>query len=264
MKFKKNLDEAIKRNKDLWSGNKTKGVLAKIDIDGFSTLDLWEKAMRPEYCPDYKKMFDVFLEFFKKREFLLDDAIPCARPNIGDSAFGAYLGAEIIFGNGGGFAKPLLKNLDDIDGLKFDTNNYWINHLIESTKYFAEKSDGLFATSTIETMDSLNLAENLYGSNAYLEIYNNPGKLQKLFDFGYQFNIRMIEEQRKYIKKVGEGYADLHEEWLPGKCIWLSIDAWGNCSKETFKKFGRYHLQKIVDYFGCGWLHMHNRRSGKY
>lgn len=258
MKFKKNLDEVVKRNKKLWSGDFTRGVLAKIDIDGFSTLDLWEKVLLPQYCPDYKKMFDVFLEFFKKREFLLDDAIPCARPNIGDSAFGAYLGAELIFGNAGGFAKPLLKNLDSINDLKYDPENYWISNLIEATKYFAQKSEGLFATSIIETMDSLNLAENLYGSNAYLEIYNNPVKLLELFDFGYYFNVRMIEEQRKYIKMIGDGYIDLHEEWLPGKCIWLSVDAWGNCSSEIFKKIGVYHLQKIINYFSCGWLHMHN------
>jgi len=78
-----------------------KGVLAKVDIDGFSTLELWEKVWQPQYCPDYKKMFSVFLEFFQKREFLLDDATPCARPNIGDSAFGGFLGADVIFGNCG-------------------------------------------------------------------------------------------------------------------------------------------------------------------
>jgi hypothetical protein len=25
-----------------------------------------------------------------------------------------------------------------------------------------------------------------------------------------------------------------------------------------FVRLGKYHLQKIIDYFGCGWLHMHN------
>lgn len=258
MKFKKNIDEVIKRNKKLWSGNMAKGILAKIDVNELNTIELWEKVLLPQFCPDYKKMLDVFLDFFKRREFLLDDAIPCARPNIGDSAFGAYLGAELIFGNTGGFAKPLLKNLDNIKNLRYDPENYWINYLINATKYFAKKSEGLFATSIIETMDSLNLAENLYGSNVYLEIYNNTEKLMKLFDFGYQFNIRMIEEQRKYIKKIENGYVDIHEEWLPNKCIWLSIDAWGNCSSETFRRFGIYHLQKIIDYFGGGWLHMHN------
>lgn len=96
MKFKKNLDEVIKRNKKLWSGDSTRGVLAKVDIDGSSTLDLWGKALLPQYCPDYVKMFDVFLEFFKKREFLLDDAIPCARPNIGDSAFWMIRGRKNV------------------------------------------------------------------------------------------------------------------------------------------------------------------------
>jgi len=107
-------------------------------------------------------------------------------------------------------------------------------------------------------MDSLNFVENIYGPKAYIEIIDNPGQCLKLFDFAIDFNIQLIEEQRKFIKKHNNGYFDLHEEWLPGDCIWLSVDSWGNCGIDTFKKYGREHLQKIVNHFGGGWLHMHS------
>jgi len=258
MKYKKNLDEVIKRNKKLWSGDFTNKVLAKIDIESFKTFDMWSEALSLKYCPDYKKMFEVFVDDFKKREFLLDDAMPTARPNIGDFAFGAYLGAEVIFGEGGGFSKPFLNDLKDFKQLKFNPDNYWVKHLIKATKYFEEKSEGLCATSIIETSDSLNLGVNIYGSKIFIELYDNPEMLLEFFDFAMNFTIKLVLEQRKYIKKFDGGYFDLHEEWLPDDCIWLSIDSWGGCSPEMFKKMGKYHLQKIIDFFGCGWLHMHN------
>jgi hypothetical protein len=258
MKYKKNLQEVIRRNEKLWNRDFQSKILAKIDIDGFQTFEMWDKALSPGYCPDYKKMFQIFLENFRKREFLLDDATPTARPNIGDAAFGGYAGADIIFGQGGGYAKPFLKDLRDVEHLRYDATNNWIKLLIDATKYFAKNSKGLCATSIIETMDSLNFAENVFGSNIFLEIYDNPKGLLKLFDFAFEFNIRLIEEQRKYIKKFNNGYFDLHEEWLPNDCIWLSIDSWGHCSVENFKELGKHHLQKMINYFGCGWLHMHN------
>lgn len=258
LKYKKNINEVISRNKNLWSGNFSSKILAKIDINKFGTFKMWDRTLLPEYCPDYKKMFEIFIENFKKREFLLDDAAPTARPNIGDYAFGGYIGAEVVFSQGGGYAKPFLKDLKNIKKLKYDCNNYWVKHLVAATKYFAEKSKGLCATSIIETMDSLNFAENVYGADIFMEIYDHPKELLKLFDFAFELNIKLIEKQRKYIKKFNGGYFDIHEEWLPNDCVWLSIDSWGHCNLQTFKKLGVYHLQRIINYFGCGWLHMHN------
>ena len=203
-------------------------------------------------------MFDVFLRDFQRREFLLDDAMPTARPNFGDYGFGAYVGAEVVFGEGGAYAKPLLSSLEEVKNLRFDPDNPWIRLLDESTRYFAEQAEGLCATSIIETTDSLNFAENVLGSGVFLEIYDHPRELLELFDFACEFNIRLIELQRRHIRKFGGGYFDLHEEWLPGDCVWLSIDAWGQCSAGDFRRLGRHHLQKMVDHFGTGWLHMHN------
>lgn len=258
MRYKKNLGEVIDRNRKLWNREATEKVLAKIDLDEGGTMRMWERALAPGTCPDYRKMFDVFLQDFQRRELLRDDAMPTARPNIGDYGFGAYVGAEVIFGQGGAYAKPFLSSLKDVKTLRFDPENPWIRFLEESTRYFAEQAEGLCATSIIETADSLNFAENVFGSGIFLEIYDHPRELLELFDFAYELNVRLIELQRKYIRRFDGGYFDLHEEWLPGDCIWLSIDAWGNCGPQDFRKLGRHHLQKMVDHFGTGWLHMHN------
>ena len=203
-------------------------------------------------------MFEVFREDFQRREYLLDDAIPAARPNIGDYGFGAYAGAEVIFGQGGAYAKPFLSDLGRVKELRFDPANRWVRFLEEATRWFAEQSEGLCATSIIETCDSLNFAENVAGSGVFLEIYDHPRELLALFDFAFDLNVRLIEMQRAHIRRHGGGYVDLHEEWLPGDCVWLSVDAWGNCGPEAFRRLGRDHLQKMIDRFGTGWLHMHN------
>ena len=258
MRYKKNLDQVIERNRRFWNREATDKILAKIDLDEGGTMRMWERALAPGTCPDYQKMFDVFLRDFQRRELLLDDAVPTARPNIGDYGFGGYVGAEVVFGEGGAYSKPFLNSLQDAGTLRFDPENAWVKLLEESTRYFAQAAEGLCATSIIETNDGLNFAENVFGSGVFLEIYDHPRELLQLFDFAYEVNVRLIELQRGYIRKFDGGYFDLHEEWLPGDCVWLSIDAWGQCSPEDFARLGKHHLQKMVDHFGAGWLHMHN------
>ncbi len=258
MRYKKNLDQVIERNRKLWSREAAGLVLAKIDLDEGGTMRMWERALAPGICPDYRKMFEVFRQDFQKRELLLDDAMPTARPNFGDYGFGAYVGAEVVFGQGGACARPFLSSLQEVGSLRFDPENPWVRLLEEATRYFAQAAEGLCATSIVETCDGLNFAENVFGSGIFLEIYDHPRELLELFDFAYELNVRLIELQRRHIRKSGGGYFDLHEEWLPGDCVWLSIDAWGQCSPQDFRRLGKPHVQKMVDRFGTGWLHMHN------
>ena len=258
MRYKKNLTEVIDRNRRFWNREATAKILAKIDLDEGGTMRMWERALAPGTCPDYRKMFEVFRQDFQRREFLLDDAMPTARPNIGDYGFGAYVGAEVVFGEAGAYAKPCLTSLKDAKNLRFDPENQWVRLLEESTRYFAEQAEGVCATSIVETADSLNFAENVLGSGVFVEIYDHSRELLELFDFAYELNIRLIELQRSHIRRFDGGYFDLHEEWLPGDCVWLSVDAWGQCSPQDFRKLGKPHLQKMVAHFGAGWLHMHN------
>lgn len=258
LKYKKNLESVVKRNKLFWTGNYNRNNLIKIEIENNSVFDTWVRVLSPEYCPDFYKMFDVFIDNFKTREYLLDDAIPTARPSFGSSAYGAFFGGEIIFGKTGGYSKPLLSDIKNFKKPSYDFNNFWLKRQIEATKYFVKKAKGLCSISIIETMDSLNLAENLFGSLIYVHLIDFPKEVLKIFDFAFEFNIKLIEEQRKHIKKILDGYSDIHEEWLPGNAIWLSIDTWSQCSIDIFKKLGKQHLQEIINYFGGGWLHMHN------
>jgi hypothetical protein len=258
MRYKKNLEEAISRNRAFWTRQDPRMILAKIDLEKGQTMRMWERALEPGICPDYRKMFEVFRQDFERRADLLDDAVPAARPNFGDYGFGAYAGAEVVFGQAGAYAQPFLADLGRAKDLRVDPDNRWIRLLDEATRYFAEQSEGLCATSIIETCDGLNFAENAFGSGVFLEVYDHPRELMDLFDFAFELNVFLVEMQRASIRRHGGGYVDLHEEWLPGDCVWLSVDAWGSCGAEVFRRLGRGHLQKMMDRFGGGWLHMHS------
>jgi hypothetical protein len=38
----------------------------------------------------------------------------------------------------------------------------------------------------------------------------------------------------------------------------MSVDAYGNCSPQIFHQFGSPYLQRMIDYYGGGWLHLHS------
>jgi hypothetical protein len=259
MQFKKNLSETVARNRNFWIGEASGLVLAKIEVEGNSVLDMWVDVLSPEIIPDSVKMFRRYVENFRTREFLLDDSIPTARPSYGSSAYGAFFGAEVQFGVSGAYSKPILPDIRGYKQLRYDFGTGWLKRQINAAKYFAEQARGLCGVCIIETMDNLNLAENLVGSRVYLDLFDNPKEILEFFDFALEFNTRLIKEQRKHLDGYDGGYFDIHEIWVPGDTIWLSIDAWNLVSPEMFRKLALRHIQTIIDAFGGAWLHMHNQ-----
>ena len=67
MRYKKNLDEAILRNRRFWTREDPRLVLAKIDVGDGRTMRMWERALAPGVCPDHAKMFEVFRQDLNSR-----------------------------------------------------------------------------------------------------------------------------------------------------------------------------------------------------
>jgi hypothetical protein len=109
-----------------------------------------------------------------------------------------------------------------------------------------------------EVLIGLQFAEYLLGPDMYLALYDYPEHLTKLVDKSLEFNIRLIDEQRKYIEKYQGGIFDMFEVWLPGNQIWNSVDAYGNCNPKIYRKLGKPFYEKIGKYYGGMWMHMHS------
>ena len=259
LSYRPNLEYVVERHGLLWTRRLPHGILATIEPEEAPLAEVSMAAC--EAAPDIDAMIDIREEGLRKRRDLRDDSIPVARVSLGSDAFPGYLGAQVSFGGGGGWSKPLLTDWSSLDTLCFDENSVWIRWQRQACKRFVQRAEGRFGLYETETIDALNLAAMLRGpTQALLDIYEHPQELRRLMAFGVDFNIRFIEMQREILGPAmfyGAGMFNSHCVWLPRRAVWLSVDNYSLCRPEVFVRFGHEFLQQLVDHFGGGWLHLH-------
>jgi hypothetical protein len=253
--YKPALAEVVDRHRRLWTRRLPDGILARIDPAGLPFIDPLS------LCPDIEAMAAAWDHNYRVRAPVEDDLLPVARVSFGSAAFGAYLGAEVTFRGGAGWSRPILDSYDQLDRLHFDFQNEWIQRQQAACRAFVRVAQGKFALCETESMEGLNLAELLRGSAAYTDIYDHPQQLHDLLALGSQFNLRFTGMQREILAPCllyQEGIFSMFRLWLPGRAAWLSVDAYGLCSPEVFRRFGAPYLKQTIDHFGGGWLHLHS------
>ena len=256
--FKPHLNDIVERHRKLWSREMPDGILARLDPAEVKLLDPLS------FAPDIPAMALAWEDNYRARKAVEDDLLPVARVSFGSSAYGAYLGAEVTFTGGAGWSKPSLPDYSQIEHigvLEYTPGAVeWQNRQREACHYFVEAARGKFALCETEPMEGLNLVEVLRGSATYTDLYDHPDELRQLMDFGGDFNIRFTKMQRAILSpclRYQDGIFSLFRIWLPGQPAWLSVDAYGLCSPAVFRRFGLEYLQRTIDYFSGGWVHMH-------
>ena len=81
-----------------------------------------------------------------------------------------------------------------------------------------------------------------------------------MFEFALKLNIEIAGLQKKFIKPVNGGTFDGYPAsgaWFPGNEINISIDAYGQCSREAYLELGFKYNQRLIDAFGSAALHIH-------
>ena len=225
--YKPNMAEVVHRHEQLWTRNFTDGILVKVDIDGLSTIDFHISGMM-HLAPDYKQIFNAYQDFYASRRDVLDDSIPVARASLGSAAIGHFFGGEVQWTPGGAYSPALINELKTFDFSQLDYNPKirWVKTQMDMVDYFVQKADGLFPVCITEVLIGLQFAEYLLGPEMYLALYDHPALLTKLVDKSIEFNIRLIDEQRKSIRKYHDGVFEMFEVWLPGNQIWNSVEFW--------------------------------------
>lgn len=255
LEYKPALREVVERHRLLWTRRLPDGILARIDPDGLPFVDPLSR------CPDIEGMAEAWDSNYRLRRPVEDDLLPVARVSFGSAAFGAYLGAEVNFDGGAGWSRPLLRDYGQLDDLRFDERSEWIARQQEACRHFVRVAGGRFALCETEPMDGLNLAEVLRGSAVYTDIYDYPQELHRLLDFSCHFSVSLTEMQREILVPClayEEGVFSMFRIWLPGRAVWISVDAYGLCSPAVFREFGAPYLQRVIDHFGGGWIHTHS------
>jgi len=108
------------------------------------------------------------------------------------------------------------------------------------------------------TIDGMNFIDCVRGGDAYTDVYDNPKAILEMMDFASDLNVRLVREQRKLIPTYRGGRFNFYQIWTPGETIFISVDAYGQCGAEVFERFGRKYVQRLVNEFGGGWLHVHS------
>ena len=133
------------------------------------------------------------------------------------------------------------------------------NSRLSYLNFLKEKSKSRFGYTEMLAIDGLNFLDCVRGVNAYTDVLDFPQKALSIMDIGTDFfNIRFIKKQRKLIEPFKNGRFNFYHIWTPGDTVFLSVDAYGNCSSEVFEKFGRKYVQGLIDEFNGGWLHVHS------
>jgi hypothetical protein len=254
--YKPNLDETVDRHRRFWTRQMPNEVLA-----GIRYVDELTFIPPDEQCPDLDAMFNSWDANYLTRRTIIDDIMPVARVSFGSAAFGGFLGADVSFEYGIGWAHPFLESYDQLDELRYDPDNPWIQRQRTACRYFVNHAAGKFMLCETETIDGLNLVEGLRGSRAYTDIYDDPEAVHRLLEFSSDFNIRILDMQREILAPnlyYQDGIFSMFRNWLPGRAPWMSVDAYGNCSPKVFREFGSPYLQRMIDYYDGGWMHIHS------
>ena len=256
MFYKPSIDESVERFSTLWAREARDRILLKIDIQDPENPTVMQ-AM--SHVPDFEAMVDEWEKGFELNRAIEDDNLPIVYGELGGYILGGILGADVSWGAGGAYSSKLISDMSHFrEHLIFDENNRYYKKQIDYLKYLSKRSKGKFGFTEMISIFGLNFLDCIRHGDAYTDIYDYPGEIKEIMKFSTDLNIRLVKEQRKHIDSYRGGRFNFYQIWTPGETIFISVDAYGQCSSDVFEKFGREYVQCMSDEFNGGWLHVHS------
>jgi len=268
----KEYQDAIKRRTAFHNGEMRGGILLTVSLpessgDYYGRTDKKNNVWRERGCyiADRQNRIDLMGGYIKRiesRPLINDDYVPVEYPtlHLGESYCAAMLGADVSFYGTENYtcsgAKPLISSEKDLDKLVIDPDNYWIKFIRSALEHFCELAGGKMLIVPIISMDALNLAVELMGSTeAYTAVYENPGLLHKIMEFGVEYMAYIYKIQDDIIRPYNDKTVGADSSAFGG--LLLSVDAYTVCSPDVYKTMGFEYQQKLLDKAGYGYMHMH-------
>jgi len=251
-----NLDRTVERRQAFLRREMSDRVLTVFSVVGLPCVD------HRHFLPDYEQMCAAQMRCFEARRSVDDDWVPLAQTHFGMGIFGAIFGSEIVWkpedATSWSYA-PLAEWPGDLEALlRFDPDNTWVDLVRRSIRHHHNMSQGRFAVGCLETIDALNLVNELRGATeGFMDLYLWPDTVREVMELGVQWNIDWLEMQMEEAGAFAGGWASL-ADWFPWRTVWLSVDAYGSCKSETYVQDGREYAQRLIDHFGYGWQHLHS------
>jgi hypothetical protein len=167
------------------------------------------------------------------------ELLPYYMPNLGPEILSTAYGCEMEFGEDTSWSIPSLASLDDIDKLRFNPDNQYIQKLLEITRLALEMGKGRFLTGITDLHPGADLAASLRDPQQLcIDIADSPDAVMRLVEAIRPAFFELYKLQDKIIRDAGQ---TLSTSWLPlwstGRYYIPSCDFSALISPKAYQRF---------------------------
>lgn len=196
-----------------------------------------------------------------------DGGIPMIRANYGVGILPSVFGAKCLIINGNmpwceHLTKDELKKLISA-GIPSPENGFG-KRVKETYAFYKEmlsqypKCNQAIKFYHPDYQGPFDIAHLLFGSDIYMEIYDDPDFIHELLEFVCDTYINCMNDIKPYLNDEIDGFVYHWHHLYPGKVV-LRDDSAVNLSPGMYEEFVKPYNDKILKAFGCGSMHFCGR-----
>ena len=186
------------------------------------------------------------------------DSIPVFFPNLGPEVMSCGFGAELEFSEYTSWSKPVIHDWNQVEGLKFDPDNFYIQKICELIKLGVEKGKGKFITGITDIHPGGDLAASLREPQQFcIDMMESPDeveallqKIQPAFEEFYNLQYDLMQTGGQVMTTT---WAPLYTE---GKYYVPSNDFSCMISPRSYKKYFVERLEKEIEFLDRSIYHL--------
>ena len=185
------------------------------------------------------------------------DYIPGVSPGYGIGLGSAFLSnAPIIPGLGTTWVHPVLNAPDEMENLRFDPMNPWVDYMRRYMKKAAELWEGDYSVDMLAAFAPSDLANALRGNDLFYDLYDEPEKVDRMLFLCAEAMIALYRELRACTVQPDGGFC-AGGLWMPGEGLFMSEDASDLTSPEQYRRFFFPQTQYLINEIGGAYIHHH-------
>jgi hypothetical protein len=236
--FKPDAADAQRRMRAYWQGEIVDRACVSIRApkDG---IELPRRSLIVAEDFDLPAAIDKF-EGWASQMFFGGEAMPALMPNYGPDQWAGFLGAKMTLAPDmdTSWVEPLLRGWDEMPALTIDAANCWWKAIVDLTRLAAERCDGRFMLSTIDTHSNLDCLSALRGpARLCVDLIERPEVVMRALEqvaAWYEPVYETVYEAGRMNKFGSTSWSDI---WSEGCTQTVQCDFCCMISPEHFRRF---------------------------
>lgn len=186
---------------------------------------------------DAEYQVDAFIQSIKGRKFLAE-TFPVYSPNLGPNVYAAYHGAELEYGEVTSWVHHCVHEPEDIQSLRFDTQNVYFQKIEELTRVAFEKSAKRFLVGYTDLHGSLDcVADWRDPQQLCLDVVDRPELVHRMLGIANENFLRVFDHYDAILKSHGQPSVTWMDIPSYGKMHIPSCDFTSMVSTDVFDEF---------------------------